>query len=341
MQNYQQIPTKAKCPVCTCNDAHRLWDVTSKQAAQHYVLQEKQPERYLELVSHIEDLWKQDSCEVVKCDQCEFCYSNPYVAGDKRFYYLAYERPGYPSWKWEFQITHDILSDIFKTNFKMLEIGAGDGSFVERVVDKLTPKDNIFCTEFSETGRDKISKLGVNCSSEHVRNLSNQDLKESLDAICMFQVLEHMDEIDLLFQKLNWLLKKNGSLFISVPNASRVVFNELNGALLDMPPNHIGRWNKVCFEYIGKRYGFEIKNHKVEPSSFLAMVKQFVSYRFLKRSQQSGSFENYVQSIKNKNFLRIGQVVGVALNFMMAIPAFIKKDFQQGDSQWVHLIKIR
>ena len=155
----------------------------------------------------------------------------------------------------------------------------------------------------------------------------------------MFQVLEHLDRLDVSFQKLNWLMKSGGSLFIAVPNTSRIEFNELNGALLDMPPNHIGRWNKKCFEVIGKQNGFHIEDYKINEYSFISMAKQFIFYRMLRKSQRSGSFENRLFKINNRYLLRIMKMIGFAVNSIMAIPALIKKNSWQGDSQWIHFIK--
>ena len=266
VQNYQQIPKKSQCPVCCTNNAHRLWETSSKQAAQHFVLQETDPERFLELVAQIEQLWGQSTCEVIQCDNCGFCYSNPYIAGDERFYNLAYDNSGYPAWKWEFQLTYNLLKKFSKPDLKLLEIGAGDGAFIKRIAGEVLPKENLLCIEFSQYGRQQIEKLGVQCVAEDVRNLSNEELKASFDLVCMFQVLEHMDKLDALFQKLNWLMKQGGSLFIAVPNPRRTEFNELNGALLDMPPNHIGRWNKKCFEEIGK------------PDGCIDMIRSYLQY---------------------------------------------------------------
>jgi SAM-dependent methyltransferase len=341
MQKYQQIPKKIKCPVCCSNNAHRLWGVTSKQAAQHFVLQEKHPERFLELLSHIEGLWGQNTCEVVQCDKCGFCYSNPYIAGDERFYYLAYPYAGYPTWKWEFQLTYDVLNKLSKSDLRILEIGAGDGQFIKRIADEIVPKENVFCIEFSEYGRHLIEKLGVKCFSEDVINLSNAELEESFDIVCMFQILEHMDRLDVLFQKLNWLLKRGGSLFIAVPNPRKIEFDELNGALLDMPPNHIGRWNKTCFEIIGKQNGFQVEDYKVENSSFTSMARQFVIWRFLQKSKQSGSFENKIQTIKNWYLHRTMLKIGGVINLINAIPALTKWNYGMGKSQWVQLIKVK
>ena len=158
----------------------------------------------------------------------------------------------------------------------------------------------------------------------------------------MFHVLEHMDNLDVLFQKLSWLMKKDASLFIAVPNQKRIGFDELNGALLDMPPNHIGRWNKRCFEEIAKKYAFHINEYKIEKSGFsLHMLRQFITYRFLRNAQQKGRFENYIMRIKNRNLLRLFQIIGLLINAVISIPALTKKDFREGNSQWVHFIKAK
>jgi SAM-dependent methyltransferase len=341
VQKYQQILREIKCPVCSTNCAHRLWEINSKQAAQHFVLYEKHPERFLELVLHIESLWGKNTCEVVQCDKCGFCFSNPYIAGDERFYRLAYDRAGYPKWKWEFQQTYNVLNKHSRSDLKLVEVGAGDGAFVRKIAGKIIPKKNILCTEFSEYGRNQIEKFGVKSLSEDIRNFSNRELKESIDVVCMFQVLEHMDRLKALFTKLNWLMKRGGSLFIAVPNPRRIEFNELNNALLDMPPNHIGRWNKECFEAIGMQNGFEIEDYRIEEFNFPSLAKEFVIYRFLRKSQRRGSFENRIQKIKNPHLNRIMQIAGVVINLINAIPALTKLNSGMGTSQWVHFIKVK
>ena len=304
------------------------------------MLQEKHHERFSELVSHIEGLWGKNTCEVVQCDKCGFCYSNPYIAGDMQFYNLAYDRCGYPTWKWEFQLTYDVLKK-FSKNISLLEIGAGDGAFIKRIAEDIVLKENLFCTEFSRYGRHQINNFGVKCFSEDIRDLPNSELEGSFDIVCMFQVLEHMDRLDVLFRKLNWLMKRGGSLFISVPNPRIIEFYELNGALLDMPPNHIGRWNKQCFQEIGKQNGFHLDDYKVEDGSMISMAKQFVIYRYLRRSQQSGSVENKIEQIRGRYLNRVMRVVGAALNSIVAMPAFAKKGVGIGNSQWAHLIKVK
>ena len=342
MKSYQKIAKSIKCPVCGDNNAHVLWSVNSHQAAQNYVLYEKEPDRFLQLVAHIEVLWGRNDCEVVQCDHCSFCYSHPYVAGDMDFYTLAYERSGYPTWKWEFQQTYNALKTSAESDHTLLELGAGNGAFVKRIIADILAKENVTCMEFSEYGRHQLEKMGVKCFSQDIRELQSAELEESFDVICMFHVLEHMDNLDVLFQKLNWLMKKEASLFIAVPNEKRIEFNELNGALLDMPPNHIGRWNKRSFEEIARKYAFHINEYKIEKSGFsLLMLRQFITYRFLRNSQQKGRFENYIMRIKNRNLMRLFQIFGLLINAIISIPVLTKTGFREGNSQWVHFTKVK
>jgi 2-polyprenyl-3-methyl-5-hydroxy-6-metoxy-1,4-benzoquinol methylase len=336
-----QIQNKITCPICLSNKSEILWTTNSINAAQHYVLKEKYPERFHLLKSQIEILWGQNTCEVLKCDNCKFCFSNPFIAGDELFYTLAYNRTGYPSWKWEFQQTYDTINKSSRSDLKLFEIGAGDGGFVTRIADNILPNENIYCTEFSQYGKRELEKKGITCYTDDFRNLTSSKLSENFDIVCMFQVLEHLDKIDLTFQKLNWLLKDGGSLFIAVPNAERIAFNELNGALLDMPPNHIGRWNKQSFEIIGNRHGFRLKDYKIERFNFLSMSIQFIHYRMLQKSQKSGSFENRIFQINNQYLLRFSQLISFAVNLFIELPLLFKKSFRQGNSQWVHFIKFK
>ena len=204
------------------------------------------------------------------------------------------------------------------------------------------PKANIFCTEFSEYGRHQIENCGIKCVPKDIRELSGQEYEKRVDVICLFQVLEHMDGLDVLFEKLNWLLKPGGNIFIAVPNQNMIEFNELNGALLDMPPNHIGRWNRKCFEIIGNKHNLTLEDYQVEDSDLALMARQFINYRFLRNCQNSESLSNKLRKIGINTYIdRTAQALGVAVNAVMAVPALlslIKDKSNLGNSQWVHFV---
>jgi SAM-dependent methyltransferase len=217
-----------------------------------------------------------------------------------------------------------------------------NGAFIRKIAKEVLPKENIFCTEFSEYGRDQIESFGVKCVAKDIRELSDLEFENFADVICLFQVLEHMDRLDVLLEKLNWLLKPGGSIFIAVPNQNMIEFNELNGALLDMPPNHIGRWNKECFKTIGSRHNLHLADYQVEDTALASMAMQFINYRFLRNSQKSESFSNKLFRVELGTYIdRTAQALGVAVNAVMAMPALlslIEDKPNLGNSQWVHFV---
>jgi 2-polyprenyl-3-methyl-5-hydroxy-6-metoxy-1,4-benzoquinol methylase len=339
MKSYQNIAVQAYCPICNSDVAYKLWDVTSKKAAQHFVLHESERDRHNSLVHVIEELWQGSKCDVLRCSNCDFVYSNPFIAGDGRFYDLAYHRTQYPKWKWEYQITYDALQDVSR-GFTYLEIGAGNGAFASTVVPSLTDSTKAFCTEFSDYGRGTIQNLGIECESIDICNINRQEFCGHFDVVCLFQVLEHLDNLDTLFRHLRWLTTDVASVFIAVPNPDRIAYNELHGALLDMPPNHIGRFSKKTFETLCNRWGWKIVEHRIEQSSIFASIKELCLYRFLKNAQQHNSVENRISCIKNSSLRKVSQVIVVAFHALISLPDLLMaKKYRMGGSQWVRLRK--
>lgn len=338
------IQKSKNCPVCNSNDNVVLRVIENEVAAQHYVLKELDPVRFEALANHIKHLWGQQTCEMVHCASCGFVFSYPFVAGDAKFYELGYTRIGYPKWKWEFSVSYDAIVKMVRPDFRILELGAGDGSFIKSLANIKLPLSNILCTEFSDYGKKEIEKLGVKCLQTDVRSMNELEYKHSFDAICMFQILEHMDNLDELFSKLKWLMKDRASLFIAVPNDKRIAFNEKHQALFDMPPNHVGRWNKACFEIIGNRFGLTIKDYQLEQSGVFDSVKQFLTYRFLHKAQVTGSIENHLVVRGKSKYEKLAKMIGVALNVLPALPALPKllnTNASLGDSQWVQFVNVK
>ena len=222
---------------------------------------------------------------------------------------MAYSRSGYPSWKWEFEFAFNVITNGSINEPRILEIGAGDGGFLGRLTGHITCANNVVAIEYSDFGRSKIENLGVRCFSKDVRDLSPLELGGEFDYICLFQVLEHLDKIDDLLKSLDSLLKNTGEIIIAVPNEKRIEFNELNDALLDMPPNHIGRWNIMAFQRYAKRNNFVVLQHQCEPANIISEMAQFMKYRLLKKSQNVNTLSHFFL-YGNKGVVRL---MGLAL----------------------------
>lgn len=301
---YQNLDLDATCPVCSATAGSQLWDVDVDEATRHFVSPNEDNERFTLLRDHITQLWNGRVCKVVKCKNCDFVYSFPYVAGDKRFYDLAYQRSGYPKWKWEFGYALREIEELGLERPTVLEVGAGEGAFTRVISGKITTPDKITVTEYSEYGRGEIAKLGVNCAQGDVRDLSREKYAEFFDVICMFQVLEHIDDLKNLMLQYKCILKKGGRIIFAVPGEKNIEFNEINGALLDMPPNHIGRWSLKSFEKLAELYGFEINDHRYAPFEILPSILKFAQYKFLRRAQIDTSIENYIRYKSPNGYVR-------------------------------------
>jgi len=344
MEQYALEPVKVACPVCRSLEGLRLYSVDSEQASQHFVLREVSPDRHRLLREHIEVLWGKAICDIVRCAGCKFCFANPFVAGDARFYSLAYERTGYPPWKWEYQRTRQALLELNGRQSlrpaRLLEVGAGNGAFIRQVTPDLIRKDHVLCTEFSDFGRNAIANLGVQCVPQDVRELS-ADGDGRFDFICMFQVLEHLDRLDDLFDHLSSLATDAAHLFVAVPNGGRIEFNELNGSLLDLPPNHVGRWNRQSFEVMAHRHGWQVVEHEVQPEGPTAKVKRFAFYRYGNKSQSPNTLANRIEQVPPKLLRRPLQALAVGWYLLGAVPPLISllRNPELGEAQWAHMVK--
>jgi hypothetical protein len=347
MREYKLTPTATCCPICLSKKGLILYSVDADKAAQHYVLRETDPERHNALKLHIESLWQKPTCAVVRCSNCQFCFADPYVAGDNSFYRLAYQHQpsDYPSWRWEFERTQAALIGLKRGgrlgDFQMLEIGAGDGAFTKHVAPDLTPKKNVLCTEYSDYGRNAIESYGVTCLPQDVRSLSSDKYADRFEVICMFQVLEHLDGLEELFSSLSRLSKGKSHLFISVPNAKMIEFNELNGALPDMPPNHIGRWSQTSFAIVAQRHGWCVVEHEVQDESPTAKVAQYIISLYMRKRQDPYTLANRIERVSLLSMRRALQALAAgwyALGSLRALYALLKNSELVG-TQWAHLFR--
>ncbi|MBR8839346.1 MAG: class I SAM-dependent methyltransferase [Stigonema ocellatum SAG 48.90 = DSM 106950] len=327
------------CPVCGSERNEVLYEVSCDDSARHFIVNRK-CERFSQLRTHLENLWGANSCCVLRCGDCGFSYANPYIGGDKKFYDLAYQRntDAYPTWKFEFQETFNFLSSLCLErleDFPVLEVGAGDGAFIRKLTE-IVPSNFIWATEFSDYGAQQIRKLGVQVSQVDFREQEEWDNKFA--AICLFQVLEHLDDIPKTFEAINRITRENAYLFIAVPNNKRIDFNESNGALLDMPPNHIGRYTENSFKVIAQKFGWTIEDYKIEPASLKSFLDEFALYKYLRNTQTDNSLDYLIESsrllrklFKNSRVAHLKKLyrAKIAMHYQEAL----------GSSQWIALHK--
>jgi SAM-dependent methyltransferase len=193
-----------------------------------------------------------------------------------------------------------------------LEAGAGFGFFLDKIVDTYVPKAGITALEYSDEAIKTLRSKGYFALQEDLRAAN---LMHLFDAVFLFQVVEHMDGLDSLFGRIFQLLRDGGLLFIGVPNPKRTTFSEQNGSLLDMPPNHIGRWSPAAFQIVGARHRLRLDRHEIEPFSLGAFMKEDIIFSYFRRSLQAGTVENWSRAQRSRSY---GKLLGAAVAALTA-----------------------
>lgn len=341
-QGYSLTPTTGVCPVCAGKAAITLYTANSGQAAQHFVLREADEARHLALKNQIEKLWLGPQVSVQKCAGCEFVYAFPFVAGDRAFYELAFRREHYPSWKWEFQATRESLMSLAlqtsASQLRLLEIGAGDGGFLRGVSPSILDGSNIVCTEFSDYGARRLTESGFKCFSLPLPALAQADVGSRFDIICLFQVFEHLDDPHGVFSFLSGFAADKCNLYLAVPNPNWTNFGELNHSLLDMPPNHVGRWRPNDIARVAETHGWHLIEHRFEPSAFWEKWRSFLKFSYFRQTQSASSVCNRLERIRPRavrRFFQVGMIALIALRRMGSLRKLLRSDL--GLSLWLHL----
>lgn len=342
---YQHSGIESPCPVCGEPEGRVLYRRTAEQAAQHFVLREKEPDRHLALVAAIRRLWGGNEVALVECAECQFVHAEPHVGGDEEFYTLAYDRTHYPRDKWEFTksveaITSDPrLAAIGRENLRVLEVGAGEGNFLRQLIAAGLRPENLTATDYSEYGRAEIGKLGVRAYGKHVRDLTPADLPGPAHVICLFQVLEHLDDARGLFARFAELGTEDVVVLAGVPAPRRMAFNEQHGSLLDMPPNHIGRWTPRALEKLAERTGWRLDEVAIEPEGAGAKLAQFAKFGYLRAMQECGSMANRVERMDGGAVQTLARAGLAAAYTARRLPAALKlaSDTSLGNVMWMRL----
>ena len=105
-----------------------------------------------------------------------------------------------------------ILSDYLKTkitNFKILDVGTGDGVISSYFVTK---GNNVFCVDIEDQRSEKLAAFhGVNSSRLPFES-------EIFDIVISNTVLEHIEDQVLHIEEIRRVLKKDGVCYIATPN---------------------------------------------------------------------------------------------------------------------------
>lgn len=196
-----------------------------------------------------------DRFYLLKCNESGYEFYAPFtLSGNEDFYKgLSSFDWYYMPWKWEHEQT---LNFALKAN-TILEVGCGSGSYLKKI-SQLFPDKKV--TGLEITIVDDKSPFILNQTIEEHATLNYQ-----YDMICSFQVLEHITDVNSFLKASLKLLRPGGCLIISVPNNDSLFFKNKGEIILNMPPHHMGLWDKKSLSYLTNVFPIILRKTYFEP----------------------------------------------------------------------------
>ena len=192
-----------------------------------------------------------------ECGACGFGMFDPPAAGTANFYaaITRTEAEYYVPDRWEYRRA---IQDIRKYGARrVLDVGGGSGHFLDLLQQEL-PGVEALVYEFNEEVADVARTKGLNvCHGEFPQAVYDVGGQAEFDAVCVFQVLEHVADPVTFLRDLVSLLKPDGILMLSVPDLTGPVrFHRL--ALMNTPPHHVSWWKPSVFSASMYHFGLRI-----------------------------------------------------------------------------------
>ena len=206
---------------------------------------------------------------IVKCQDCEFLFTNPRVKEEKigEYYksdkYISHTNSNKGLFNFLYQTVRKYA---IKTKTKLLlnsigtkthlDVGCGTGEFLNSCNIK-----NIKCIgiEPSEIARSKaIRNYDLDIRSETNLNQFNMD---EFDSVSMWHVLEHVYDLNKTIEHLNRIIRNNGILIIAVPNHKSLDAKKYKNywAAWDVPI-HVNHSCPKTITNLMSKYNFTLKN---------------------------------------------------------------------------------
>lgn len=187
---------------------------------------------------------------------------------------------------------YNILSKLLHKNAKVLDFGCGAGEFLKHIEEDFSTFGYEPNDDAKKAATKKTKKTQFISDIREVEN-------ESLDAITMWHVLEHIENRDAMLDLFFSKLKKNGKLIIAVPNPTSYDGKKYREfwAAYDVP-RHIWHFTKSGMENLILQ-----KNWKLEKTKPLLLDAYYISILSEKYKKNPlfwffGSIQGAISNIK-------------------------------------------
>ena len=199
--------------------------------------------------------------QLYNCNDTGYRFYHPDgIWGDGLFYEELQKNNNwyYAKDRWEHRKGIELISD----KDKVLEIGCGDGVFLEMLKKKGV--QHMEALELNESAVAKLNGQGYKVHNETIEIFASKNAN-TYDVVCFFQVLEHIHDIKSFLDGALLTLKKGGRMIIAVPHNNPYLLRYDINHTLNLPPHHAGLWNQQAFENLQKFFDITLTHLSIMP----------------------------------------------------------------------------
>lgn len=237
------------CPCCDTQlgeseVSYRLHDILHKWEAHGIVFSE--------------DTWRDYHDDIVltlyRCSECGYGVFLPMIVGSDDFYTDITRNEYYLEDRWDFHVAINALRSA-KAN-SVLDVGCGKGAFLGMVAKQLS---NVICH-----GHDANPAISDKLPQGVTLHAKLPDAPVGMDAVSIFQVIEHVADPVGLLQESIAKVRPGGLVIVSVPDHSGPIrfFSDSHTAI---PPHHVTIWTPASLNLLLNRLGLNVLAQKWEP----------------------------------------------------------------------------